>query len=92
VGRITVKGAVTTYSKNLVSTADPRHITAGPDGRFWFAEYGGNALGAVTTKGVITNYTEGISKTANPDGITLGPDNNIWFTELAGRIGKAILH
>jgi streptogramin lyase len=64
----------------------PSNITAGPDGKLWFAEYDVNRVASITTTGTVTEFpTSG----TNPNAITAGPDGNIWFTELNGNmIGK----
>ena len=70
--------------------AEPRAITFGPDGAYWFTEYGEGKIGRIDTNGVITEYPipSGLSA---PYGIVTGPDSNLWFTEVSfnqvGRIG-----
>lgn len=38
IGRITMDGKITEYSKGITSTAGPGAIVAGPDGAMWFVE------------------------------------------------------
>ncbi len=70
--------------------ADPEGITCGPDGAYWFVEYGTSRIGRVDANGVITEYSTPTSS-SKPFGITTGPDGNLWFTESGfnqvGRIG-----
>jgi virginiamycin B lyase len=58
--------------------ADPRGITAGPDGALWFTEAIGK-IGRITTGGRISEFP--LSKTESPGSITLGADGALWFTE-----------
>jgi streptogramin lyase len=68
--------------------AEPREMTAGPDGTFWFCEHGANMIARITVAGVITEYPVP-TPNANLDGITVGPDGNIWFAERgANKIGR----
>jgi virginiamycin B lyase len=82
VARMTVHGAVTTYS--LPDTSDlAGTLSVGPDGDIWFSEYPGSYVGRVTTSGAITEYE--VPHTENLGGpiganqtITAGPDGAIW--------------
>jgi streptogramin lyase len=87
IGRITVKGHVTTYDVGNVTD----DIAAGSDGALWFTEYGASQIGRITTRGKITEYSTGI--TSVPESIAPGPDGALWFTEpVAGRIGRITTH
>ncbi len=82
VARMTVHGAVTTYS--LPDTSDlAGDLTVGPDGDIWFSEDPGSSAGRVTASGAITEYE--VPHTENLGGpiganqtITAGPDGAIW--------------
>lgn len=62
--------------------AAPEGITFGPDGAYWFVEYGTGYIGRITTNGVINEYIVPTPGT-EPFGIAPGPDGNLWFTESA---------
>jgi streptogramin lyase len=63
----------------------PAGITAGPDGRLWFCEFGGDKIGAITLGGTITEYP--IRQGAGCSGITTAA-GLLWYTEqLAGKSG-----
>src|SRR5438128_620340 len=80
---------VTEFSTGITAGAQPRGITAGPDGNLWFTERLGNRIGRITPLGVVTEFSAGITPSANLQGITAGPDGNLWFTEYGGnRIGR----
>jgi virginiamycin B lyase len=64
------------------------HVTAGPDGNFWFTEQIGNKIARLTPDG---NFTEFSIPTpfSFPSMITACPDGALWFTEsLANQIGR----
>ena len=72
--------------------AGPLSISAGPDGKIWFTESVGDAIGMIDTLGNTTTfqlpgpYPPGIY---GPTGITSGPDGNLWFTDgTNNRIGN----
>lgn len=50
IGRITMSGEITEYSKHLTSGADPTGITQGPDKNMWFVESAVDRTGRVTVK------------------------------------------
>jgi virginiamycin B lyase len=84
------KSQATSITEYTISPGnEPFSIVQGPDGRFWFAEFVANAIGAISTNAtpIVTNIvlpTYG----SKPFGITVGADSNIWFTEFDGaRIG-----
>jgi hypothetical protein len=65
------------------SSSFPLNIVHGPDGRLWFTEGYGDALGAITTSGQLTRYPvpgNGVS----PWGITVGLDGRLWFADRHG--------
>jgi streptogramin lyase len=73
----------------------PFGITAGPDGRVWFAEQGAtckNVAAISPSSGSIVEYPVPASN-AQPFGITPGPDGALWFTGISppavGRITTA---
>jgi streptogramin lyase len=45
IGRITMSGKITEYSKGLTSTSDPTVIVQGPDHNMWFVESAANETG-----------------------------------------------
>jgi virginiamycin B lyase len=47
IGRITMRGRITEYSRGLDSTSAPTSIVAGPDGRIWFVESFADETGRV---------------------------------------------
>lgn len=66
----------------------PRGITAGPDGRMWFAEMAANKIGSVTIDGTFAEF-EIPTANAKPYGIVTGPDRKLWFTQSGtGKIGR----
>jgi virginiamycin B lyase len=85
------RGAAAIVEFPLLSvTALPRGITCGPDGAYWFVEYGEARIGRVDTNGVVTEYVIP-SGNCGPYSIVTGPDGNLWFSETllsqVGRIG-----
>ncbi|HEY1881413.1 MAG TPA: hypothetical protein VGG51_00040 [Candidatus Cybelea sp.] len=81
IGRITVDGTVTNYSKGITPGSQPTSIAVGPDGALWFTESAGGRIGRITTSGKVTEYSGGITAADEPSGITAGPDGAMWFTE-----------
>lgn len=82
VGRMTVKGAVATYSLPDTSSL-AGDLTVGPDGAIWFSELPGSHVGRVTTSGAITEYEVPHDENiGGPDAgnqtIVVGPDGAIW--------------
>jgi streptogramin lyase len=70
----------------------PDSIVAGPDGTFYFTEYGsaGNAIGHMDASGHVLGEFKIPTPEAFSEGITVGPDGNIWFAEHgASKIGRA---
>src|SRR6266849_152887 len=67
------------------SGSEPMGITRGPDGNFWFVEFGTDKIGRITPRGTITEFP---FPTGDSGlwlvGITAGPDGNLWFTENLG--------
>ena len=65
--------------------ADPRGITAGPDGNLWFTEFCVGKIGRITTAGVVTEFPAA----GFPQFITVGSDGNLWFPETdVDKIGR----
>jgi len=105
-GAVDKVGHVTEFSAGLTPVvlagneygADPRSITAGPDGNLWFTESLANRIGRITPDGAITEFSAGLTDKvtspgseypASPSDITAGPDGNLWFTEQSGpRVGR----
>jgi virginiamycin B lyase len=88
------KGKYTYYASPTAYCA-PFGITAGPDGRVWFAEQGPtckNVAAISPSTGKIVEYPVPASY-AQPFGITPGPDGALWFTGISpsavGRITTA---
>jgi streptogramin lyase len=78
---------VTEYSLSN-SGAQPYGIALGPDGKLYFAEVAGNAIGSITTSGAITEYPLP-SAGSKPLIVAPGNDGNMWFSESgASRIGR----
>jgi virginiamycin B lyase len=70
------------------STADPSDITPGPDGRLWFTEQLGDAIGAVTPAAGATPQRFPLAAGSQPSGI-ISTGGALWFTESgAGAIGQ----
>ena len=76
----------TTHAVSLftipTASADPREITAGPDGNIWFTEWA-NAIGMINpTTHAISSIRRPPERFQRPTlEITSGPDGNLWFTE-----------
>ncbi|MBV8283682.1 MAG: hypothetical protein JO175_03475 [Candidatus Eremiobacteraeota bacterium] len=79
----------TIYEASLKTPgAEAQWIAPGYDGRMWFTEYPGNAVGAITSAGVETDYPIPTSA-AGPNGIAAGANGDVWFTEFsASKIGS----
>ncbi len=78
---------VTLFSAGISPNAAASGIVSGPDGNFWFTEFGTDRIARTTPTGEITEFT--LSAGRGPLNITVGPDNNLWFTESTGdRIGR----
>ena len=79
---------ITEFSSGITPAAQPRGITAGPDGNLWFTETATGKIGKITPTGAVTEYSTGISPAASLSFIAAGPDGNLWFTEFTGnRVG-----
>ena len=61
---------------------NPGGIAPGPDGRMWFTENAGSAvgLGAITVTGQVFQYTIPTGG-SHPGSIVAGPDGRMWFGE-----------
>lgn len=88
IGRITIDGAISTYTKGISNGASLQDITAGSDNALWFTDEANDKIGRITTTGSVTEFSKDISSGAEPYSIALGVDGALWFTELAGRIGR----
>jgi len=79
-------GAVTSFLDNnsIASYPDLEGITAGPDGRLWFAEDNsssqGSVVGAVTTSGTFTEYIL-TSNGAYHASAVVSASGSLWFSE-----------
>ena len=78
IGVVTTAGQFKEYPIPTPS-ANPRAITAGPDGNVWFTELDGHKIGRITPAGVITEL--GVPSQGSPGSIVAGPDGNLWFVE-----------
>jgi virginiamycin B lyase len=84
IGRLTLSGDVTWFTRGISQNAGIGSIVAGPDGNLWFAEADGDKVGRITPAGVVTEFP---AEGALPSGITVGPDHNLWFVG-GGGIGS----
>lgn len=81
IAKIAPNGVVTEYQ--IPSTnAEPRTITAGPDGNLWFTEstLHGGAVGRITPNGEIRIFA--LPESHEPGGIAPGRDGALWFTDV----------
>ena len=85
-GRLDTASGATTQIAGLTSAG--WSSAAGPDGRQWVAETGGQ-IGAVTPAGAVSNYPLPTTN-ARPIGIAQGRDGRMWFTETGGNKVGAI--
>jgi len=68
--------------------AGPNDLERGPDGNFWFTEFGAGKVGRITPGGVITEFAIP-TPASQPGNLTVGPDGNLWFAEWHGNaIGR----
>lgn len=77
--KMTTAGVPTDYSAGFTPGSVLNGIVAGPDGRMWVCEQGGNAIDAVSTNGAVTSYAIPTAA-AKPFGITVAA-GKLWFTE-----------
>jgi streptogramin lyase len=76
---------LTAQIAEFATAANPTVVSAGPDGRMWYADQSANAIAIAGGSDTWTIPTAG----SNPSDITAGPDGNMWFTESSGnRIGR----
>jgi virginiamycin B lyase len=62
-------------------------ITAGPDGKIWFAESSAGKIGRIDLAGFVEEFT--LPTRADPLDIVSGADGEVWFTEGASnKIGR----
>ena len=85
IGRITVTGGVSEFSRGVAAHVQPQYIAQGPDGNLWFTGIGSDAfpspaVGFATPDGVITTILLS-NKASQPGAITKGPDGNLWFVD-----------
>src|SRR5262245_57095061 len=89
--RIAPDGSATPVSGGGIAGQVPFAISAGPDGRVWWAEQdddGNGAVGAVTEGGAVTRYPDEITDEAGLADIAPGA-GVMWFTEsLFDSIGR----
>jgi virginiamycin B lyase len=76
VGRVVPGG---TPQKTDVGTTDPFGIAFGPDGAYWFAEFGTSSIGRLTVDGQVTRLT-GLEQGSGPRYLTAGPANTLWVS------------
>lgn len=85
IGRISTGGDVSLFDAPGVGDED--HITHGPDGKMWIAEFGGR-IASISATGRIKEYaipTPG----SYPGDIVVGCDGALWFSEFGpGNIGR----
>jgi virginiamycin B lyase len=83
VGRLVAGGSPLT---TLTGTTDPFGIDYGPDGAWWFAEFGTKTIGRLTADGQVT-HLDGFS--SGPRHITAGPGNTLWVAlEQANKVAR----
>jgi streptogramin lyase len=99
VGVITPEGKLKEFGPKLPSSSCSSQVTegrscpgidaiaVGSDGRLWFSEYEGKAIGAITPTGERVEYSAGLSDPSGINSLALGPEGNMWFTEVQGRVG-----
>ena len=61
------------------ANSDPRAVTLGSDGNFWFTEAAGHRIGRSTPQGALAEFL--VPDNGLPLGITSGPDQNLWFAD-----------
>jgi virginiamycin B lyase len=74
IGRITVAGKITQFTRN--SGSSPSAITAGPDGNLWFTT---SDIWKITTAGVSTEISATQVNLDTPSWIAPGPDGALWY-------------
>jgi virginiamycin B lyase len=80
VGKIgTIDYSGTIHEFTIPGSSAPWDITAGHDGRLWWADHLDGDLGAITTTGTMTLYHLGANGIGANGGITAGPLGNVWF-------------
>ncbi len=85
IGRLTTKGALTTFTVPKASYI--WDIVTGPNSNLYFTD-GASRVWRVTTKGRFTAFPFNDSTGGYPYQITTGPDGNLWFTDRARLIVK----
>jgi virginiamycin B lyase len=84
IGRVTIHGKFTEFSKGISSGSQPQSIAPGPDGALWFTELKGGRIGRITTAGSVSEYSRGITSGEQPIDLAAGSDGAMWFTEYEG--------
>ena len=74
--RVSTRGRIRRFTRDLGAKADPFDITRGPDGAMWLTEFAAQRIARITQAGRITTYPVH----DDPAGITSGPDGALWFT------------
>ncbi len=69
-----------------IAGSQPAGITYGPDGAYWFANFGpyANSIGRIALDGTQSNYPASLTAYIEPYGITAGTNGDLWFTAPAG--------
>jgi streptogramin lyase len=76
-----------TFTTGITTGADVTGLVAGPDGRIWFSEFEGTAIGATTVTGTVSTFAvAGIAQNLQ---IISGPDGNLWTGGYGGTIYKS---
>jgi len=65
----------------VAANTGPLGIVAGPDGKLWFTEMKGTAIGSITALGVESEYPMQYSQPAR---LTVGSDGNLWVAHYGG--------
>jgi virginiamycin B lyase len=78
-------GAANTF--DLPPDVGATDLTLGPDGAFWFTDFGLNQIGRMTLAGAVTMYPVPAAFIA-PRSITVGPDGALWFTSDDAQVGR----
>ena len=84
---LTDRGTVRTLAR-LPATAIVTAMTRGPDGAFWFTDFGRRRVGRVSRAGVVRYVTPKLGRRARLRDITLGSDRALWVTDSSGAIHR----
>ena len=80
IGRIEPGGAMVMFTIPNVQVL-PWDITAGLDGRLWFTELAGRAIGRISTSGASLQEIPVPGAFSGIAGVAPGPDGRLYFTE-----------